>query len=153
MQRPRLLTTPLLLVTAALVAAGGYVHLREWLEIYRDIPSSVPGSAVVRIGFPLNAAVSFVLALVLVALAVGAPRSNRVTNVVLGATALFQAASLASLILSRTGSVFGWSEAIWTPGADQTRAVEIGALFMLVGIIAIQAAGRRRLVPARTDWS
>jgi len=131
------------------VAAGGYVHLREWLDTYRLIPSEVPGAVVVKVGFPINAAVSFVLAAVLVAVALRATRPSRGANVVLGVTALFQAASLATLILSRTDSVFGWSEAVWTRGADQSRAVEIGALLALAGIVGLQAMVRRRLVPAR----
>lgn len=143
-------TTPLVLAIAAFVAAGGYIHLREWLDTYRSIPSSVPGSAVVRLGFPVNAAISFLLAALLVAVALRASRTNRATNVVLGATALFQIGSLASLILSRTDSVFGWSEAVWTRGADQSRAVEIGALVILAGVVGLQQAMRRRqLVPIR----
>jgi len=152
MQSTRRPTAPLVLAIAAFVAAGGYVHLREWLDTYRDIPSSVPGSAVVRLGFPINAAISFVLAAVLVVVAVRASRSNRVTNVVLAVTALFQAGSLATLILSRTDSVLGWSEAVWTRGADQSRAVEIGALVLLAGVAALhQAINRRQLVPALVD--
>jgi hypothetical protein len=60
---------PLLLSAALFTAAGGYVHLREWVHTYRAIPASAPGSALVRIGFPVNAAASAVLALALVACA------------------------------------------------------------------------------------
>ena len=63
--------SPLLLALAALVAAGGYVHLREWLGSYRSLPSAVPGAAVVKVGFPITAAISVVLAVVLVATALG----------------------------------------------------------------------------------
>ncbi|MFN2505347.1 MAG: hypothetical protein ABR540_14175, partial [Acidimicrobiales bacterium] len=113
---------------AALVAAGGYVHLREWLGSYRSLPSAVPGAVVVKAGFPITAAISAVLAIVLIAMALRRQDRNRTTAVVLGVTAVFQAASLAALILSRTDSVFGWSEPAWTRGADQIRAIEIGAL-------------------------
>ncbi|MEY2403444.1 MAG: hypothetical protein QOD38_995, partial [Acidimicrobiaceae bacterium] len=47
------------------------------------------------------------------------------------------AASLGSLILSRTGSVLGWKEPVWTDGANQARAVEIVALVALAGVIAV----------------
>ena len=97
-------TTPLLLVAAVFVAAGGYIHLRDWIEIYRSVPFSVAGAGVVRLGFPINAAVSVVLALALV---VTVFRWRRFTPMVVGATLAFQAASLAALIVSRTGSLAG----------------------------------------------
>lgn len=54
---------PLLLLSGVFVAAGGFVHLREWLVTYRHVPTSLPGAEVVRIGFVINAAVSAVLVL------------------------------------------------------------------------------------------
>src|SRR4051812_41373092 len=48
----RRVTTPLILIAALFVLAGGYVHLREWQDTYRSLPSIVPGRDVVRIGFP-----------------------------------------------------------------------------------------------------
>lgn len=149
MSENRSRTTPLVLILAAFVGAGGYVHLRDWLEIYRDVPSAVSGSAVVRIGFPINAAISFALVGVLIVLARRIGRPSALTNGVLGAIALFQVGSLASLILSRTGSVLGWSEPVWTRGAEQTRAVEIGALLILASVVAVRAIAQRQLVPAR----
>ncbi len=136
--------SPLLLAIAALVAAGGYVHLREWLGSYRSLPSAVPGAAVVKAGFPITAAVSAVLAIVLIALALRWQDWNRTTAVVLGVTAVFQAVSLAVLILSRTDSVLGWSEPAWTRGADQIRAVEVGALICLAQVFGLRAMMRRR---------
>ena len=61
----RRITNALILASAALIAAGGFIHLREWLETYRDVPSEAPGAFVVRVGFPVNAGLSFVLALAL----------------------------------------------------------------------------------------
>ncbi len=136
-------TSPLLLAIAALVAAGGYVHLREWLGSYRSLPAAVPGAAVVKIGFPITAAISAVLAIVLVVMALRRQDWNRTTVVVLGATALFQAVSLAVVVLSRTDSVFGWSEAAWTRGAGQIRAVEIGALIGLAQVAGLRALMRQ----------
>jgi hypothetical protein len=130
----------MLLAAAAFVAAGGYVHLREWLDAYRDVPSSAPGATLVKVGFPLNAAVSALFVIGLVLAATKVPRLA--APVVVGAIA-FQAGSLAVLIGSRVGTVLGWTEPVWTQAADQTRAVEIGALAALVGVLAV-----RRLAPA-----
>ena len=127
---------------ALFVAAGGYVHLREWLDHYRHLPSGVPGAWVVKVGFPVNAAVSGFLAVTLVVIAVSGT-DRRVGPVMVGSTALFQLGSLAALILTRTGSVFGWSEQVWTRGAEQSRAVEIGALLLAMAVTALdQIPGR-----------
>lgn len=134
---------PLMLAAAAFVAAGGYVHLREWLDVYRDVPAAAAGAAVVRIGFPVSAAVS---AIVVVALLATAFRGRRVRTIVVAGAALFQAGSLAALVVSRTGSLLGWAEPVWTRGADQARAVEIGALAVLAAIAAVLALQRRRPV-------
>ena len=141
--------SPLLLAVAALVAAGGYVHLREWLGSYRSLPSAVPGAAVVKVGFPITAAISVVLAVVLVATALRRQDWNRTAAVVLGVTAVFEAVSLAVLILSRTDSVFGWSEPAWTRGADQIRAVEVGALICLFQVAGLRAMMRQRSTATR----
>ena len=145
--------SPLLLAIAALVAAGGYVHLREWLESYRSLPSAVPGAAVVRAGFPITAAISAVLAIGLIALALRRRSWSRSTAVLLGVTAVFQAVSLAVLILSRTDSVFGWSEPAWTRGADQIRAVEVGALIGLAQVAGLRAMMRRHSGSNRIETS
>jgi phosphotransferase system glucose/maltose/N-acetylglucosamine-specific IIC component len=141
-------TAPLLAIAALFVLAGGFVHLREWLEVYRDVPAQAPGSAVVRLGFPLNAAVS---ALIAVALAACAVRRLRWAAPVVAAAALFQVASLAALVVTRTGSLFGWSEMGWGLGASQSRAVEIGALVALAGVALVawqdRLGRRQRLVP------
>lgn len=139
-------TAPLLLAAALFVAAGGFVHLREWLDTYRQVPGFVAGAAVVRIGFPINAATSLVIA---VALAFTAVRRTRFAPHVVAAAILFQAGSLAALILTHTGTLLGWTEPIWTIGADQSRAVEIGALITLTTVIAMAAlqsrSGQRKI--------
>ena len=145
-------STALFLAAAAIyVAAGGFVHLREWLDIYRNVPAAAAGSAVVRVGFPFNAGVSLVVA---VALGFCAWRRSRLTSYVVAGAALFQVASLGALIVTRTGSLFGWSERTWTPGANQTLAVEVGALLSLAAVVAVAAAERRQrsrldIVPSR----
>ncbi len=141
-------TTPLLLAAAMFVTAGGFAHLREWFDTYRDVPAGAPGAAVVRVGFPVNAGLSLLVA---VALVVTAFTLRRWAPVVVGAALLFQAGALAVLILSRIGTVLGWSESGWTLGADQIRAVEIGALVMLAAIAAVWWPERRvALQPARS---
>lgn len=136
----RRLSTPLVLAAAMFVGAGGYVHLREWLTNYRDVPAAAPGSEVVRLGFPVNAGVSVLL---VVALVVTIFRFRRSAPFVVVGSILFQAASLASLVASRVGSVWGWAEPEWTLGADQARAVEIGALVSLAFVVVLSALERR----------
>ena len=133
-------TTPLVVAAAAFVAAGGFIHLREWLDTYRDVPASVPGAAVVRVGFPINAGLSLLLA---VALIVSMGTLRRFAPVVVAAAAIFEAGALGTLILSRTSTVAGWMEPVWTKGANQTRAVEIGAIGALAAVIAIVGMRRR----------
>ncbi|MEO6121104.1 MAG: hypothetical protein ABIP72_02950 [Acidimicrobiales bacterium] len=128
------------LAAAMFVAAGGFVHAREWLDTYRDTPADVPGAAFVRVGFPINAGLSVLLA---AALVVTAFRFRRWAPAVVVGAIVFQAGALAGLILSRTASVFGWAEPIWTLGADQTRAVEIGALVTLAALVMVAATERR----------
>ncbi|WP_436793666.1 hypothetical protein [Actinospongicola halichondriae] len=135
------LTTPLVVASVAFVAAGGYVHLTEWLDVYRDVPSSVPGAEVVTIGFPVHVAMSVVA---VVALAATAWRAQRLLWVVVAATAMFQAGALAVLILSRTGTVLGWTEPTWNDAANTSRAVEIGALVCLATLGALLVLTRQR---------
>ncbi|MDP1818886.1 MAG: hypothetical protein Q8K58_03225 [Acidimicrobiales bacterium] len=142
------LTRPMLLAAAAFTAAGGFVHGREWLVDYRDVPAAAPGSWLVRIGFPVNAGLSVLLVIALVLVALRLPRFA--VPVALG-VAGFQAGTLALVIATRTGTVFGWTEPVWTRGADQSRAVAIGALLVLGAAAALHVVGRatpRRPVPA-----
>ena len=132
-------TTPMVVLSAMFIGAGGFIHLREWLNVYRQVPASASGAAVVRIGFPLNAAASLAL---IVALVLVFRRPSRLTQPVILAAIAFQAASLATLIATRVGSVFGWSEPSWTPGAEQTRAVEAAAIVALLALAALSRSDR-----------
>ena len=136
----RRIATPMIFVAAAFTAAGGYVHLREWLDGYRGVPASVPGSVVVRIGFPVNAALSLLVAATLVltvfVLRRGAPLA-------IAAALALEAGSLAAVILSRTGGLLGWVEPVWTLGANQSRALAIGALIALCAAVALNRTERR----------
>lgn len=128
------LAKPLLAMAAVFVLAGGYVHLREWLEVYRLVPAEATGSAVVRIGFPLNAVASLVVG---AALGYCAAKRTRVVRHVVVAAVVLEIGSLGALILTRTGSLLGWAEPVWTVGADQSRAVEIGALVSLLAVATV----------------
>lgn len=132
-------------LAAMFIGAGGFVHLRDWLGIYRLVPASASGAAVVRVGFPLNAAASLVL---VIALVLVVRRRSRLTQPVIFGALAFQALSLATLIATRVSSVFGWSEPIWTPGAEQTRAVEVAAI---IALLALAALSHRDRTGGRSD--
>ena len=83
---------PLQLAAAVFLAAGGFIHLREWLDSYRFVPASAPGAAVVRVGFPVNAAVSLLFA---VAVGVTVFALRRFAPRVQVAAIIFQASALA----------------------------------------------------------
>lgn len=137
---------PIVLAAAAYILAGGFVHLREWLDLYRHLPASVPGSAVVRLGFPINVALSVMAAGAL--LFTARASISRAWLAVIG-SALFQVGSLAAVIRSRMGSLFGWSELGWTRAAKQSLVVEIAALAMLVALGVIIQLERRHRVDHR----
>lgn len=136
-------------LAALFIAAGGYVHLREWLDVYRKIPAEQSGAFVVRVGFPVNAGLSLVVASAV--LAVMTRRWSRFALPVLAGAFLFQGASLATLIATRTGSVLGWTEPIWTRGAKQSLAVEVGALVTLLGAAALHTYQQRTSSRRRDD--
>ncbi len=137
------LVTPLVVVSVAFVAAGGFIHLREWLDTYRDLPSMVPGAEVVKIGFPVNAAASLVA---VVALGVAVVWKAGWLRRIVGVVAAFQAGSLAALVISRNGTLFGWTEPVWTAAAEQTLAVGIGALVALGALLFMDTVLRRGAV-------
>ena len=126
------------------------MHAREWFETYRDVPASVPGSEVVTIGFPVNVALSVVVAVALVVAALW--RSTWLRPVAVAAL-VFQAGSMVALIVSHEASLLGWREPIYTAGAQQTLAVEAGAILCLAAALGLQAlrhrsGGRTEPVPA-----
>lgn len=131
--------TSVLALAALFVAAGGYVHLREWLDVYRHYPADLPGVQVVRVGFVINAGASAVLVIALLAAAFLA---RRALLVIVVAATLFQGVSLVALLQSRRGTVLGWMEVGWSRGAAQTRAVEIGALLILAAAATLAVSVR-----------
>jgi hypothetical protein len=132
------LTRPMLLAASAFVAAGGWVHLREWLDTYRAVPADAPGAWLVRIGFPVHAGLS---ALAAVAVLLAATRLPSILGPVLAATAAFQAGALATVVATRTGTVFGWTEPSWTLGAEQSRALGAAALVALAVVVGLRRLG------------
>lgn len=136
----RKLTTPLAAAAALFVAAGGFVHLREWLEVYRDVPDSVSGSEVVTAGFPITAAASVLAVLALLGAALWRPAWLRI---VAAATLAFQASAIGALIISREDSLFGWMEPTYNQAAEQALTVEIGAVLALGALLALDLVVRR----------
>lgn len=134
----------LILVLAAIaglfVLGSGAIHLREWLEIYRDVPSQVEGAFVVTVGFPLHAATALLGVVALAAAVIWRASLIRPFAVALLA---FEAASIAVLVQTRSGSVFGWTEPTWTPAAEQTLAIEIGAVVAIAAVLGVGAWLRR----------
>ena len=134
-------TTPMVVLAAVFTAAGGFIHLTEWLDLYRHVPAGSPGADVVRLGFPLNAAASL---LFVIALALVHRRRSRLTQPTIVAALAFQGASLAMVIATRVGTAFGWTEPSWTPGAEQSRAVEIAAIVALLALALLVRGERSR---------
>lgn len=144
MRSPRV-RTAIRVAAAVLVVIGGVLHLNIWRTDYRGskLPGSVPGSFVVKVGFPVNAAASLLLAIALVVLA------ERLVVVIAGV--LFEAACILTLVLSRGGGVFGWKEQGWGNKPTSVLVAEIAATVALVVLAAVIVGadrGRRRLGPA-----
>ncbi len=127
-------------VAAALVLIGGVLHLNIWRTDYSGshLPGSVPGSFVVKVGFPVNAAASLVLAIALIVL------GERLLVAVAGV--LFEAASMVTLVLSRGVGIFGWKEQGWgnKPTSVLVLVVEVAATVSLL-VLATVAVGADRL--------
>ncbi|MDQ3901708.1 MAG: hypothetical protein M3319_15145 [Actinomycetota bacterium] len=120
-RRPR----PVLLMAAWLLGAGltavmGLIHLRLWLDGYREIP-------IIGTLFISNAICSGVLAIVLMT----AP--GRLRGPAAFITALFTAGTLAGLIASLTIGLFGIHEVLQAPLVVTTLIVEpVGVLVLLL---------------------
>ena len=144
---PALLRTVLVAMAAVYVVAGGVVHLLEWSAVYRQVPAELPGSSLVRIGFPITAAVSLVVAGLLVATLFGIGR--RLALIVIVGALAFQVASLLVLVQTRLGSVLSWMEPAWTGGAQRTAAVEGAAIALLAALALLPSLRRRPQVQAQ----
>ncbi|MGH3830148.1 MAG: hypothetical protein ACRDRS_06785 [Pseudonocardiaceae bacterium] len=114
------------LLGAGLTAAMGLIHLRLWVDGYREVP--VLGTL-----FLVNA--SFALALAVVLLAVPA----RLRGAVAAITALFTAATLTGLIVSLTVGLLGVHESLRTPLVPTTLVIESTGVLVLIGLLGISS--------------
>ncbi len=113
----------------------------------------VDGAFVVRIGFPLNFAAS-VAATVLLLTATRTKRGFG-TLAAIG-TIGFEATSLAVLVATRMANFLGWSEHVWTPGAQMSLALEAAAMLLIGAALFVRQQDgivlrgpQRFLTPAR----
>lgn len=122
------------LSAAALILAGGAVHLQLWRGGYRGIP---------RIGtwFMANVIISAVLAVALLV------RND--ARVALAGVA-FSLASLGALVMSRTIGIFGFTEKAWTTSVVQATVAEVGAVLFLTVLLALRRSSRAP-VPIRAS--
>lgn len=134
--------TVLWLVAAVAVLVGGILHLQIWNKDYKDLPSVVPGGWVVKVGFPVNAAVSVVVAAVLAGVAFGALSVLR--RYVVPAALVLEVLSLAALIQSHRGTFLRYQEQEWDSDAKVVLVVEIGATVALVVAGFLPAYLKRR---------
>ena len=116
------------LLGVGLTAAMGLIHLRLWLDGYRDIP-------VIGTLFIANALCSGVLAATLLTVPV---RLRRPVAII---TSLFTAGTLAGLVLSLTVGLFGMHEVVQAPLVLTTLIVEPAGVLVL---LTVALPGRRR---------
>lgn len=125
-------TTRLLAAVAAvLVAAGGIAHYVIWDDRYRDLPEQVPGVDVVKLGMPVNVALSIAAAVLLVLL----PRQRLVAAGAL----LLQLGSIFALVDGREWQLLGWEERGYDPAARNVLIVEVLASVVLVTLLVVQS--------------
>jgi hypothetical protein len=124
------LSTASWLLGAGLTAVMGLIHLRLWLDGYREIP-------VIGTLFMLNAIISGVLVAALLAVPARLRSAAAIT------TALFTTGTLVGLILSLTIGLFGMHEILQAPLVIPTLVVEpVGVLMLLLA--AVPPDRRRR---------
>jgi hypothetical protein len=119
------------LLGAVLTALMGLIHLRLWLDGYREVP-------VIGTLFLFNS----IGAGLLIAALLAVPARLRTT--VTAITALFTAGTIAGLILSLTVGLFGVHESLQTPLVPTTLAVEsVGVLVLgLTSILGLTSHNR-----------
>jgi hypothetical protein len=120
-----------LLWTARLLGVGltiamGWIHLRLWVDGFREVPVIGPL-------FLLNAIGAAVLAAALLAV------PARLLSTVATVSAVFTAGTLAGLVLSLTVGLFGVHETLQVPFVSATLVVESAGVFVLV-LIAVLGA-------------
>jgi plastocyanin len=129
--------TPLRYVAAALLLAGGLVHLKLYEEGYKDIPGNI-GKA-----FLLNVVASVVLAIAV------ALRRDLIVRV---AGILLASGTILAFIKARTGSgILDFKESGLNPSPEALIAliVEIAAIVVLVVLLVIDPAPRHQRLDVR----
>lgn len=106
------------LVGGGLTAAMGWIHLRLWVDGYREVP-------VIGTLFLINACCAVALAVGLLAV------PARLLSAVAAATALFTVGTLTGLIISMTVGLFGVHESLHTPLVPATLIVESAGVLVL----------------------
>lgn len=114
------------LITAALVAAAGYVHLQEWNDLLRAVPKIGPL-------FLANVVASAAVALLLVF-------RGRLAG--FAAAILLEVGTLGGFLIARYGTLFGYSEPAWRTSAVVSAVLEVGAV--ILASVAIVVGVRRR---------
>jgi hypothetical protein len=119
------------LLGAGLTAVMGLIHLRLWLDGYREIP-------IIGTLFILNAICSGTLAIVLLTV------PARLRSTVALITALFTAGTLAGLIASLTIGLFGVHEILQAPLVVTTLIVEPAGVLVLLLTAALHRRQRHQ---------
>ncbi len=128
------------LLAAGFILVGGWVHLKLYMDGYKDFPDHNLGRS-----FLLNVIASVVVA---VAVALWASVISRVAGILLAG------ATLIAFALSRTDSgIFGFTESGWNPSPEAVIAfiAEVGAIVVLVALLVLDRHPRPaplRLGPA-----
>jgi hypothetical protein len=119
-----------LLLGAGLTVVMGLIHLRLWLDGYRQIPIIGPL-------FITNAVCAGVLAAILLTVPV------RLHRLAAASTALFTVGTLAALIVSLTIGLFGLHESLRAPLVPTTLTVESAGVLVLLLITVLPGRERR----------
>ena len=123
------LRTILRLVGALAVLAGGLLHFKVWNDVYKEIPSGqAPGLWVVKIGFPVQAAASVLLAVLMIFVR---------RPIVWAAAVLLDIGSVLALVLSRKASLFGWKEIGWGGDVRLILISEVAAVVVISVLLAM----------------
>lgn len=132
------------LASAVGVLAGGLLHLKIWNSDYRMLPGGgvIPGVWVVKTGFPVNAAVSVLVAVGLALTAFGLVSVIR--RFVIPVALAVEVGSVGALVASRQSSIFDWTEKGYTGDAKLVLIVELVTIVLLVGAAMLPTLLRRR---------
>ena len=120
------------MVAALGVAVSGGVHLRLYLDGYRDIDIERLGGINIGRSFALSVVAAVLVAEVLVVAAIR-PRLRGVASCM---AVLYAAGALGAYAMTRTGGLLGFEESEWTPEALVAKLAE-AAVVVLGGWMAV----------------